>query len=92
MAPHSTEIEDRPLYIIPNYFEKAEVIPGKHFTPSINPFALGNGHGRYMTVTPEREVFSIAKWPLHITATAEILKRLTDDLSTSDTAVRRFQK
>jgi hypothetical protein len=28
--------------------------------------ALASGHGRYITVTPERTLFSVGKWPLHI--------------------------
>jgi hypothetical protein len=33
----------------------------------IKPLALTNGHGRYITVTPERTLVSVGEWPLHIT-------------------------
>jgi hypothetical protein len=31
-----------------------EIIPGKHPDTRIKPLPLANGHGRYITVTPER--------------------------------------
>ena len=45
--------------------EEAEIIPGKDSDTRIKPLALANGHGRYMTVTPERELFpfSVGEWP-----------------------------
>jgi hypothetical protein len=46
--------------------EEAEIIPGKHPDTRIKPLALTNGHGRYMTVTPERKLLSVGEWPLHI--------------------------
>jgi hypothetical protein len=33
--------------------EEAEIIPGKHSDTRIKPLPLTDGHGRYMTVTPE---------------------------------------
>jgi hypothetical protein len=33
----------------------------------IKPLPLANGHGRYITVTPERTLVSVEEWPLHIT-------------------------
>jgi hypothetical protein len=51
--------------------EEAEIIPGKDSDTRIKPFALTNGHGRYMTVTPERttltsvEGFPLNIWPLN---------------------------
>jgi hypothetical protein len=43
-------------------------IPGKHSDTStrIKPLPLTSGHGRYITVTPERTLLSVGKWPLHI--------------------------
>jgi hypothetical protein len=31
------------------------------------PLAVASGHGRYIAVTPEREILSVWEWPLHIT-------------------------
>jgi hypothetical protein len=44
-----------------------EIIPGKHSDTRIKPLPLTNGHGRYITVTPERKLVSVGEWPLHIT-------------------------
>jgi hypothetical protein len=48
--------------------EGAEIKPGKHFDTRIKPLPLTNGHGRYMTVTPERTLVSVGvgEWPLYI--------------------------
>ena len=46
--------------------EEAEVIPGKHSDTRIKPLALTNGHGRYITVTPERPLASVGECPLYI--------------------------
>ena len=43
-----------------------EIIPGKHSHTRIKPLALASGHGRYITVTPERALVSVGEWPLHI--------------------------
>ena len=43
-----------------------EVIPGKYSDTRIKPLPLTNGHGRYITVTPERALVSVGEWPLHI--------------------------
>jgi hypothetical protein len=32
----------------------------------IKPLALASGHGRYITITPERTFLSGGEWPLHI--------------------------
>jgi hypothetical protein len=32
----------------------------------IKPLTLASGHGRYITVTPERTLLSVGEWPLHI--------------------------
>jgi hypothetical protein len=44
--------------------EEAEIIPGKHSDTRIKPLALNNGHGRYMTVTPERKLVSVGRGDL----------------------------
>jgi hypothetical protein len=49
--------------------ERAEIKPGKRSDTRIKPLALASGHGRYITVTPERALVSARGWPLHITAT-----------------------
>jgi hypothetical protein len=46
--------------------EGAEIIPGKNSDTRIKPLPLTNGHGRYMTVTPERTLMSVGKCPLNI--------------------------
>ena len=52
---------------VPNpAIEEAEIIPGKHSDTRIKPLPLTNGHGRYITVTPERTLVSVGEWPLHI--------------------------
>jgi hypothetical protein len=43
-----------------------EIIPGKLSDTRIKPLPLTNGHGRYMTVTPEQTLVSVGEWPLHI--------------------------
>jgi hypothetical protein len=43
-----------------------EIIPGKHFDTRIKPLPLTNGHGRYITVAPERTLVSVGECPLHI--------------------------
>jgi hypothetical protein len=46
--------------------EEAEIIPGKHSDTRIKPLPLTNGHGRYMTVTPERTLMSVGKFLLNV--------------------------
>jgi hypothetical protein len=41
-------------------------MPVKHSHTRIEPLALASGHGRYITVTPERAIVSVGEWPLHI--------------------------
>jgi hypothetical protein len=43
-----------------------EITPGKHSGTIIKPLPLANGHGRYMTATPERALVSVGEWPLHM--------------------------
>jgi hypothetical protein len=43
--------------------EEAEIIPGEHSDTRIKPLALTNGHGRYITVTPERALSSVGECP-----------------------------
>ena len=45
-----------------------EIIPGKHSDSDtrIKPLPLTSGHGRYITVTPERVLVSVGEWPLRI--------------------------
>ena len=43
-----------------------EIIPVKDSHTRIKPLALASGHGRYITVTPERTLVSVGEWPLHI--------------------------
>jgi hypothetical protein len=47
---------------------RTEIIPAKvkDSHTRILPLALTNGHGRYITVTPERTLVSVGEWPLHI--------------------------
>jgi hypothetical protein len=45
--------------------EEAEIIPGKHSDTRIKPLTLTNGHGRYMTVTPERTL-TYVRWGMPV--------------------------
>jgi hypothetical protein len=45
---------------------RTEIIPVKDPHTRIKPLALASGHGRYITVTPERTPLSVGEWPLHI--------------------------
>ena len=45
----------------------------------MKPLALASGHGRYITVIPERALVSVGEWPLHIAVkflTVSLPKRL----------------
>jgi hypothetical protein len=44
--------------------EGAEIIPGKGSYTRIKPLTLTNGHGRYITVTPEGALASVGECPL----------------------------
>ena len=57
--------EDRPFITI-THSEGTGIIPGKHSDTRIKPLPLANGHGRYITVTPERALVSVGECPLHI--------------------------
>jgi hypothetical protein len=41
------------------------ITPGKHSDTRIMPLPLTNGHGRYITATPERKIVPVGEWPLH---------------------------
>jgi hypothetical protein len=64
----------------------------------IKPLALASGHGRDITVTPERALVSVEELPLHIThkrhklVTVSLPKLFRNGRFASETAVRRFQK
>jgi hypothetical protein len=45
---------------------RTEITPVKDSHTRIKPLALASGHGRYMTVTPERTLESVEEWPLHM--------------------------
>jgi hypothetical protein len=45
---------------------RTEIIPVKDLRTRIKPLTLASGHGRYITVTPERTLLSGGEWPLHI--------------------------
>ena len=45
---------------------RTEIMPVKDSHTRIKPLALASGHGRYITVTPERTLVSVGEWPLHI--------------------------
>jgi hypothetical protein len=40
-----------------------EITPSKLSDTRIKPLALANGHGRYITVTPERTLASVGECP-----------------------------
>jgi hypothetical protein len=52
---------EQALYI---YVYGTEIKPGKNSDTRIKPLPFSNGHGRYITATPERAIFSIGEWPL----------------------------
>jgi hypothetical protein len=64
----------------------------------IKPLALARGHGRYITVTPERTFVSVGEWPLHSRykfLTVSLPKRFLNGRLTSETATwiqKYFQK
>jgi hypothetical protein len=41
---------------------RTEITPVKDSHTRIKPLALANGHGRYITVTPERTLLSVGEW------------------------------
>jgi hypothetical protein len=51
------------MYLTTLNLEEAEIIPGKHSDTRIKPLNFTNGHGRYMTVTPERTLASVGGCP-----------------------------
>jgi hypothetical protein len=46
---------------------RTEITPVKDSHTRIKPLPLASGHGRYITVTPERTRVSVEECPLHIT-------------------------
>jgi hypothetical protein len=76
---------------------RTEIIPVKDSDTRIKPLALASGHGRYITVTPERALVSVGEWPLH-TAVINLPPRhfrngfvTVTAVFTSEAAVRWFQ-
>ena len=70
--------------------DRTEIIPGKHSHTRIKPLALASGHGRYITVTPERALVSVGEWPLHIAVTfltVSLPKPPCNGRFTSETAI-----
>ena len=72
-------------------------MPGKHSGTDtrIKPLPLANGHGRYITATPERALVSVGECPLHLAVTflnVSLPKPPCKGRFTSETAARRFQK
>jgi hypothetical protein len=62
----------------------------------IKQLPLTNGHGRYITVTPERELLSVGEWPLHVAVinkfvAVSIPKRFRNGRFTSETACGGFR-
>jgi hypothetical protein len=58
------------IYLLPSVFVSLPCNT-THRVPTlsgtrIKPFSLANGHGRYITVTPERALVSVGGWLLHI--------------------------
>jgi hypothetical protein len=49
--------------------EEAGIILGKHSDTKIKPLPLPltNGHGRYITVTPEWALLSVGRWGMAVT-------------------------
>jgi hypothetical protein len=43
--------------------EEAEMIPGEHSDTRIKPLTLTKGHGRHITVAPERTLASVGECP-----------------------------
>jgi hypothetical protein len=72
------------------------VVPVKYSHTRIKPLALASGHGRYITVTPERTLLSVGEWPLHIDIAISLPKRFRNGRFTSETAtwiqVQYFKK
>jgi hypothetical protein len=57
-----------PLYsfMSTRYIYRTEIKPGKNSDTRIKPLPLANGHGRYITATPERTPSSVGRWGLGI--------------------------
>jgi hypothetical protein len=45
---------------------RTEIKPVKNSHTEIKTLPLASGHGRYITVTTERELFSVGEWPLPV--------------------------
>jgi hypothetical protein len=70
-------------------------MPVKDSHTRMEPLALASGHGRCMTVAPERTLF---RWGMAViysgykSVTVSLPKRFPNGRFTSETAARRFQK
>ena len=67
-------------------------MPGKHSDTRIKPLPLANGHGRYITATPEpeRALVSVGEWPAHTAVkfvTVSLPKPPCNGHFTSETAI-----
>jgi hypothetical protein len=75
---------------------RTEITPVKDSHTRIKALALTNGHGRYITVTPERTLVSVGEWPLHICysryrfLTVSLPKRFRNGRFGSETATQAF--
>jgi len=68
-AAHASGVDwvSAPLpFVTITTLDGAEIKPGKRPYTRIKPLPLTNGHGRGITVTPERTLLSVGEWPLHI--------------------------
>ena len=58
--------------------------------PHTRTLALASGHGRCMTVTPERTLISVGEWPLHTVQPSHVYSRFASETESSY-ATRRFR-
>ena len=49
------------------YIYRTEIKPGKHSDTRKKPLPWTNGHGRIITVTPERKPVSVVRWGVAVT-------------------------
>ena len=79
-------------------FGQTVMTPVKDSHTRIKGSALTNGHGRYITATPERALVSCVRLGVAVTCsrykfvTVALLKRLRNGRFNSQTAVWRFKK
>jgi hypothetical protein len=55
----------------------------------IKPLALASGHGRYTTVTPERTIVSVGKWPLNVATREKEVHIPTKNTRANDEATQK---